>query len=70
MGKMAINAGRVVVEYKKAIHIPNAVMFPKCQKGGTSPKFKVKNPTTVVKLVMKTGIKLSRILSTMDSFFW
>ena len=69
MGKMAIKAGRVVVEYKKAMVIPKAVMFPRCQKGGTSPKFKVKNPTTVVKLVMKTGIKLSRILSMMASFF-
>ena len=69
MGKIDIKACRVVVEYKNAINIPNAVILPRCQKGGTSPKFKVKNPTTVVILVMKTGIKLSRILSIIASFF-
>ena len=63
-GNIAIKAGRAVVENKKAIVIPKAVMFPKSQKGGTSPKFIVKNPMTVVKLVMKTGIKFNRIDST------
>ena len=46
---------------------PTAVMFPRCQKGGESLKFILRNPIAVVRLVRNTGVMLTRRLSTIAS---
>ena len=44
---------------------PTAVMLPRYQKFGESEKLRLKNPMTVVTLVITTGRKLIRRLSRM-----
>jgi len=44
-------------------------MFPKCQNGGLSEKFKLKKPIIVVIDVRKTGWKFILIVSLIALFF-
>ena len=60
-------AGRKVVVKIKAAMTPKVEMLPTSLKGGASLEFKLKNPNAVVILVIKIGMKLTRMLSTMAS---
>ena len=45
--------------------MPTAEIFPKALKGGASEKLSARKPMIVVKLVIETARKLTRILSLM-----
>ena len=66
-GNTITKAGRNNTEKKKAAITPMATVFPRSLNGGTSLKFIVMKPSTVVTLVMNTGCKLIRILSCIAS---
>ena len=68
-GRIAMRAGRNDTDRMNAAATPTAVILPRSWKGAPSVKFNVKKPTIVVTLVVNTGMKLMRRLSTIASLF-